>query len=190
MAMDTSLSVADVTFTAFDFETTGLNPATDRIIELGAVKFRGSEIVGEYQALVDPEIPLDSGASEITGITPQMLAGKPRIQEVLPQFLEFFGESILVAHNAGFDIAFLRAALQTTDLEPVKNPLIDTQVLAQKAYPRQKSYSLQNMVEMLGFPPNNAHRALDDAVMCMKLFNSCVQELSFMGEITLGEVLT
>lgn len=188
--MDTSQSVADLTFTAFDFETTGLNPATDRIIELGAVKFRGSDIVGEYQALVDPEIPLESGASEITGITAQMIAGQPKVREVLPQFLDFLGDSILVAHNAGFDIAFLRSALQTTDLEPVKNPLIDTQILAQKAYPRQKSYSLQNMVEFLGLPPNNAHRALDDAVMCMKLFNACVQELSFMGEITLGEVLT
>lgn len=190
MAMDTSQSVAEVTFTAFDFETTGLNPATDRIIELGAVKFRGTQIVGEYQTLVDPEIPLEPGASEITGITPKMLAGQPTATAVLPQFLLFLSDTVLVAHNAGFDIAFLRAALQKTDLEAVKNPLIDTQILAQKAYPRQKSYSLQSLVELLGFPPNNAHRALDDAVMCMKLFNSCVQELSFMGEITLGEVLT
>lgn len=188
--MDNSQSVAEVTFTAFDFETTGLNPAKDRIIELGAVKFRGSEIVGEYQTLVDPEIPLEPGASEITGITAEMVAGQPTVVQVLPQFLEFLGDSVLVAHNAGFDIAFLRAALQASELEAVRNPLIDTQVLAQKAYPRQKSYSLQSMVEFLGIPPNNAHRALDDAVMCMKLFNSCVQELSFMGEISLGEVMT
>ena len=190
MAMDSSQSVAQVTFTAFDFETTGLNPATDRIIEMGAVKFKGSEIVGEYQTLVDPGIPLQPGASEITGITPTMLEGQPAVSDVLPQFIEFLGDTVLVAHNAGFDIAFLRAALETTDLGAVKNPLIDTQVLAQKAYPRQKSYSLQSMVELLRIPPNNAHRALDDAVMCMKLFHSCVQELSFMGEITLGEVMT
>lgn len=190
MAMDSSQSVAEVTFTAFDFETTGLNPASDRIIELGAVTFRNFEIIGEFQTLVDPEIPLERGASEITGITSDMLAGRPNVVQVLPQFLEFLSGSVLVAHNAGFDIAFLRAALQIAQLEAVKNPLIDTQVLAQKAYPRQKSYSLQSMVEFLGIPPNNAHRALDDAIMCMKLFHSCVQELSFMGEITLGEVLT
>ncbi|MFW6215422.1 MAG: PolC-type DNA polymerase III [Alkalispirochaetaceae bacterium] len=188
--MDNSQSVAELTFTAFDFETTGLNPAHDRIIELGAVQFRNGEVTGEFQALVDPEIPLQQGAMEITGITPDMLAGRPKVSEVLPKFLTFLGETVLVAHNAGFDIAFLRSAMQGSDLEPVRNPLVDTQILAQKAYPRQKSYSLQYLIEFLGIPPNNAHRALDDALMCMRLFTSCVDQMAFMGEITLGEILT
>ncbi|MFO8063787.1 MAG: 3'-5' exonuclease, partial [Spirochaetia bacterium] len=89
-----------------------------------------------------------------------------------------------------FDVSFLRAALETTRRGEVTNVVIDTQVLAQKAYPRLKSYSLQNLVAHLELAQGNAHRALDDAVMCKDVFLSCADALSFMGEITFGEVLT
>jgi DNA polymerase III alpha subunit (gram-positive type) len=97
---------------------------------------------------------------------------------------------VLLAHNASFDAGFLRAALQETGLGELDNLIIDTQALAQRAFPRLKSYALQSLVEHLGIPPNNAHRALDDSVVCMKLFLSCAEALSFMGQLSLEEVLT
>ena len=188
--MNMDAAVDTVTFTAFDFETTGLYPASDRIIEFGAVRFRGSEMLAEFGALADPGIPIHEDARKVSGISAEMLAGKPAVQVVLPEFMEFVGDSILIAHNAGFDAGFLRAALQEHGYGELSNLIIDTQVLAQRAYPRQRSYGLQNLIAMLGIPPNTAHRALDDAVMCMKLFRACVQELSFMGDLPLSDVLT
>lgn len=188
--MDASRSVSEITFVAFDFETTGLHPATDRIIELGAVKFRDRRVLETFGELVNPGIPVSPDAIKVSGITEEMLSAKPSIEETLPRFLEFISDSMLVAHNAPFDISFLRAAVESTAGGEVSNLVIDTQVLAQKAYPRLKSYSLQNLVQQLELAQGNAHRALDDAVMCKDLFLSCADALSFMGEITVGEVLT
>jgi DNA polymerase III epsilon subunit family exonuclease len=188
--MDSSVSVSEITFVAFDFETTGLHPATDRIIELGAVKFRDRSVLGSFDMLVNPGIPVTEDAVKISGITADMLAAKPAVERALPDFLEFIAETVLVAHNAPFDMSFLRAALELAGMGDVTNTVVDTQVLAQKAYPRLKSYSLQNLVAELGLAQGNAHRALDDAIMCKDLFLSCADALSFMGEITLGEVLT
>lgn len=188
--MDPEQSVFDTTFTAIDFETTGLYPATDRIVEFGGVRFKDGTVIATFDALVDPGVSVTAETLAITGISNEMLAGKPGISETLPEFIGFIGESIIVAHNAGFDVGFLRAALQTAGLPDVKNPIIDTQLLAQKAFPGQRSYSLQNLVTFLKFPPNNAHRALDDSIMCMKLFEACAREMSFMGDLPLSEVMT
>ncbi|MFP4374750.1 MAG: PolC-type DNA polymerase III [Spirochaetaceae bacterium] len=190
IAMDASLSVSDITFVAFDFETTGLHPATDRIIELGAVKFQDRAVLGTFDMLVNPGIPMTDAAANVSGITAEMLASKPAIEQALPDFMEFISGAVLVAHNAPFDMSFLRAALEIAGMGDVPNVVIDTQVLAQKAYPRLRSYSLQNLVSELDLTRGNAHRALDDAVMCKDLFLTCAEALSFMGEITLGEVLT
>lgn len=188
--MDSSLSVSDITFVAFDFETTGLHPATDRIIELGAVKFRDRGVLGTFDMLVNPGIAITDAAVNVSGITAEMLASEPAVEQALPDFMEFISGAVLVAHNAPFDMSFLRAALEVAGMEDVSNAVIDTQVLAQKAYPRLRSYSLQNLVTELGLTRGNAHRALDDALMCKDLFLTCAEALSFMGEITLGEVLT
>ncbi len=188
--MDLQASVADVPFTAIDFETTGLEPAVHKIVEFGAAGFKGGEVLDTFEALVNPGVGIDQDAGRISGITNEMVRDQPPIEAMLVPFVQFIGESVLVAHNAAFDVGFLRAALERAGLPPVTNAIIDTQVLAQKAFPRLKSYSLQNLGAALGLPRGNAHRALDDAVMCMRLFLACVDELSFMGEISLEEVLT
>ncbi|MFO8063298.1 MAG: 3'-5' exonuclease, partial [Spirochaetia bacterium] len=154
--MDSSQSVSEITFVAFDFETTGLHPATDRIIEVGAVKFRAREVLETFDELVNPGIPVSPDAIKVSGITEEMLASKPSIDQTLPRFLQFIGDSVLVAHNAPFDVSFLRAALETTRRGEVTNMVVDTQVLAQKAYPRLKSYSLQNLVAHLELAQGNA----------------------------------
>jgi DNA polymerase III epsilon subunit family exonuclease len=184
------LSVTETTFVAFDFETTGLYPSRDRIIEFGAVKFRDRAEIDTFDALVNPGIPIPVEAGDVSRITDEMVQDKPPIGEVLPQFVDFVSDAVLVAHNAEFDMGFLRTALQETGLGDIRNNLIDTQILAQRAFPRQKSYSLQNLVQELQLTGGNAHRALDDSRMCMRLFHACAEELSFMGEITLEEVLT
>ena len=188
--MNMEQSVSSTVFTAFDFETTGLHAGLDRIVELGAVRFRGDSIEAEIEQLVNPECEIPEDAVGVSGIDSEMIRNKQVIAEVLPDFMAMCEDSILIAHNASFDMGFLRAALQETGLPEVNNRVIDTQVLAQRAFPRQRSYSLQALIEMLEIPPNNAHRARDDAYMCMKLFHACADRLSFMGEVTLKEVLT
>ena len=188
--MDFHASVSDIAFTAFDFETTGLEPALHKIIELGATRFHDREVIDTFEALVNPGVAIEADAGKISGITDEMVRDQPPIETVLSPFLDFIADTVLIAHNAAFDVGFLRAALEAASLPPISNLIIDTQVLAQKAYPRLKSYSLQNLVAELSLPQGNAHRALDDAQMCMRLFWACVDQMSFMGEITLGEVLT
>lgn len=182
-------SVADTVFTAFDFETTGLYSGSDRIVEFGAVQFRGTDVLGEFGHLVNPGIPIPPESVNITGIDDAMVASAPRVEDMLDPFLEFVGDSILIAHNASFDMGFLRAALAGSGRPDVSNLVIDTQQLAKRAFPGQRSYSLQNLAGFLKFPLNSAHRAVDDCIQCMRLFNACAQQLSFMGEISIKEVL-
>jgi DNA polymerase-3 subunit epsilon len=182
--------VTSTGFTAIDFETTGLYPATDKIIECGAVMFTDQHVEDTFQALVNPGIPIGEDAARISGITDRDVAGSPPAEEVIPRLLSFLGSTVLVAHNAPFDIGFLRAACETLGLPPVDNRVVDTLALAMKAFPRRRSYGLQNLAADLALAPNQAHRALDDAMTCMKLFQKCVEQLSFMGDLPLSEVLT
>lgn len=188
-AMNLDQSIHKVSFVAFDFETTGLYPAQDTIVELGAVRFLDSKVVAEYQALVNPERPIPADAVKVSGISNEMVKDSPVLSQVLPGFMSFIEGSVLLAHNAGFDLGFLRTELERHSLGQVSNMVIDTLPLARKAFPGQKSYSLQNLAAFLNFPPNQAHRALDDSIMCMRLFLICAEKLSFMGEISLKEVL-
>lgn len=190
MIPDPASPVASVTFTAFDFETTGLYPATDRIVEFGAVRFTGANVIESFERLANPGMPISQDAAVVSGIADADVAKAPPVELVVPEFLSFLGDTVLLAHNAPFDLGFLRAALQALGHGEVGNPVIDTQVLAMKAFPRRRSYGLQNLAAELGLPPNRAHRALDDAMMCMRLFLRCVDELSFMGDLELREVLT
>ena len=118
-----------------------------------------------------------------------MVKNKPKIGELLDNFLSFIEGTVLIAHNASFDMGFLRAAMSSNGHSGPENIVIDTQRLARLAYPRQQSYSLQSLVKFLEMPQNNAHRGLDDAIQCMKLFQACANQLSFMGDISLKEVL-
>jgi len=187
--MDLTTPVGDVEFVAFDFETTGLNPAVDRIVEFGAVRFRGESILGEFGQLVNPGMSINPDAERVSGISDEMVRDCPPIAEVLPGFVDFLGSAVLVAHNANFDLGFLRAATQTGGYGAVENLVADTLILAMKAFPRRKSYALQNLAEELQLPKGSAHRARDDAELCMRLFLACVDAMSFMGDLELKEIL-
>jgi DNA polymerase-3 subunit epsilon len=123
---DLGTPLAGVTFVVVDLETTGGTPAQCGITEIGAVKVRGGEVLGEFQTLVNPAEPIPAFISVLTGITDSMVRDAPRIDSALPAFLEFAAGSVLVAHNAGFDIGFLKAAAARTGTRWPGFPVLDT----------------------------------------------------------------
>ncbi len=152
----------DGEFIAFDLETTGLSAQNDEIIEIGAVRVRDGELLDEFQAFVDPGRHLSQQTTDLTGITDAMLRDAPGLAEVLPKFLEFCGDAPLSAHNADFDVGFIRTACERLgiDYRPVS---LDTLVLAQHLLPDLGRYKLNLVADALKLPDFNHHRAVDDA---------------------------
>ena len=155
----------DHEFVAFDLETTGLSSKNDRIIEIGAVRMRNGKEVDRFQTFVNPERVLERKIVELTGITDDMLRGAPKIEQVLPQFLEFVGDSILVAHNADFDTGFVRASCSRLGYA-YNFTSADTLILAQNLMPHLNKFKLDVVANALSLPEFNHHRAADDAAIC------------------------
>ena len=170
-----------------DFETTGLNPFADRIIEIGAVKLENGQVMDTFSMLVDPEIPLPAKVIQITKIQDYMLKDQPKAAEALPKLMAFIDNSPLAAHNASFDMAFLRAELsrlgQQFDL-----PQIDTLAFAQKLYPDLKRYNLASLCRHLGVVLKNAHRAVHDATATAQCLSIMLEESQSKGAGTLQEI--
>ena len=161
----------------FDLETTGLSAATERIIEIGAVKVENGEIMESFDLFVDPEKAITPEITRLTSITNEMVAGAPKEAEALEQFFRFCdGCDILVAHNADFDMGFLRAAIRRCGREedPVQ---IDTLVMARAMYPELKKHKLDTIAERLGVTQKHHHRADDDARVLAEIFLKMVQRL-------------
>ncbi|MCR5566309.1 MAG: PolC-type DNA polymerase III [Clostridiales bacterium] len=153
-----------------DFESTGLNTGKARIIEIGAVKLEGGEVVDEFSQLVDPGQALGPEITELTGISDAMLQGQPKAAEALPQLLAFIGDAPIAAHNAHFDANLLKAELQRLDMS-LSVPVLDTLAYARKLYPELKSFRLAAVCKHLGVSLKNAHRAVHDAratALCLK----------------------
>ena len=159
----------DQEFVAFDLETTGLSSQNDRIIEIGAVIIRDGKEVDRFQTFVDPERRLDKKIIDLTGIDDGMLLGAPKIEEVLPKFLEFVGGRVLVAHNADFDTGFIRAECLRQGLE-YRSTSADTLILAQNLMPHLNKFKLDVVSNALSLPDFTHHRAADDAVTCGMIF--------------------
>ena len=159
------------------FETTGLYPDKDHIIEIGAVKFnlKGEEF--RFSGLINPGVSIPQGASAVNGIYDEMVADKPGIDEILPGFLTFIDDSVLVAHNIGFDASFLVQAALRTGSDVPDLICLDTILLAKNYFKGLFSYSLENVTKALGIKIENAHRAEDDAAACMQLFMECIKKV-------------
>jgi DNA polymerase-3 subunit epsilon/ATP-dependent DNA helicase DinG len=175
-------------FVALDLETTGLDIQLDSIIEIGAVRMKDGIIIGEYTTLVDPGFVIPVETTRITGIYQEDLRGAPSLAEVLPQIDAFIGDALVIAHNAAFDVNFMR---RFHLLE--KNQTLDTVELASILLPRFPRYNLGVMSKLLGIDLENAHRALDDArataLLYWKLWEqaltlpiSIVQEICYAAE--------
>ncbi|PLV56705.1 PolC-type DNA polymerase III [Thermotoga sp. SG1] len=177
----------DVTFVVFDFETTGLDPQVDEIIEIGAVKIKEGRIIDEYHTLIKPSGVISRKSVEITGITQEMLERERAIEEVLPEFLAFLEDSILVAHNANFDYRFLRLWIKKVLGKDWEKPYVDTLALA-KSLLRLKSYSLDSVVKKLGLGSFRHHRALDDARVTAQVFLRFIEMLKKIGITKLSEM--
>ncbi|NLD58311.1 MAG: PolC-type DNA polymerase III [Clostridiales bacterium] len=154
--------IADTAFVVLDFETTGLYPSADEIIEIGAVRIEKGVEVAEFKQLVNPGRPVPPRVVEITGITTSMLANEPKLEQVFPAFEKFLEGAVLVAHNASFDMAFLRRAFKRFGKE-LENPTIDTLALARNLYRGLRNHKLASVCKHLGISLKNAHRAVHDA---------------------------
>jgi DNA polymerase-3 subunit epsilon len=168
-------AVAQPLLAAFDVETTGLIPGVDRIVELGAVLFQGENVLATFDQLVDPGIPMPPEAQRINGISDCMLQGMPDIASALPPFLALLSRGTPVAHNAVFDVGFLSTDILAAGIEAPESPVLDTRVLALRAFPGRFSYSLANLVRDLGLEVRGAHRALADAHACRLLYLECMK---------------
>ena len=166
----------DEEFVAFDLETTGLSSVNDRIIEIGAVLIKNGQEVDRFQTFVDPQRELERKIVDLTGITDEMLVGAPLIEEVLPKFLEFVGDRILVAHNADFDTGFIRAECSRQNL-PYSFTTADTLILSQNLLSHLSKFKLDIVANALSLPEFNHHRAADDALTCGMIMAKLMQKL-------------
>lgn len=186
---DLGVPLADVTFCVVDLETTGGGQA-DAITEIGAVKTRGGEVVGEFQTLVNPNTSIPPLIAVLTGITDELVARAPRLGEVLPAFLEFARNTVLVAHNAGFDVSFLKRACAEHGYAWPGNAVIDTVALARQTLLRDEVPNVKLATLARHFKATVApnHRALSDARATVDVLHGLIERTGNLGVITIDDL--
>ncbi|CCH75388.1 conserved hypothetical protein [Nostocoides australiense Ben110] len=189
---DLGTPLHEVTFVVVDLETTGGSAHADHITEIGAVKVRGGEVLGEFQTLVNPRVPIPAVISVLTGITNAMVATAPRIEQVLPSFLEFLGDAVVVAHNARFDVTFLKAAASATGNRWPDPVVIDTVLLARALVTRDEApnHKLASLARVFHAQVTPDHRALHDAQATVDVLHGLLGRLGGLGVHTLEELAT
>lgn len=178
-------------FVAIDVETTGFSPKTDKIIEIAAVKYIDGVATDKFSKLVNPEMELSVEITAVTGITQKDLEDKPRIEEVLPEFLEFIGDSPLIGHNIRFDLDFIHTAIFTNGLSGnyKASKYHDTLILSQIFYPKgPANHKLSTLSNYLGLNSDGFHRALSDSISCGELFLLIVDEAIKLSERTVRKL--
>ena len=157
-------------FVVFDIETTGLNSHTNKIIEIGAVKIKAGRIIDRYSQLINPGISIPYHITEITSITNEQVANQPKIDEVIGKFVEFIGDAVLVAHNAPFDMGFIKRDIKEYLNIDLENSVIDTLQMARDLFPDFKKYGLGDLNKSLGLALEKHHRAVDDSQATANMF--------------------
>ena len=191
--MSARCSLRDTTFVVVDLETTGGRASGDNhdaITEIGAVKVRGGAVLGELATLVDPGRSIPPQIVALTGITTAMVCDAPRIESVLPAFLEFARGAVLVAHNAGFDIGFLRAAAERCQITWPRPPVLCTVRLARRVLTRDEAPSvrLSALARLFGAATTPTHRALDDARATVDVLHGLIERVGNQGVHTYTEL--
>ena len=174
-------------FVVFDIETTGFSPVNNRIIEIGAVKVSGGNIVDRFSSFVNPQVPIPYEIEKLTGIRDDMVSEAPVIEEVLPQFLEFSRNCVLVAHNANFDMSFIQENARKLGL-PWEYTYVDTVGIARVLLPNQAKHTLDAVAKTLNISLENHHRAVDDAECTALIFVRFIQMLEEREIHTLSQV--
>lgn len=176
----------DNEYIVLDIETTGLSFRTEKITEIGAVKVKDGKIIDTFEYFVNPEIPIPQRIIEITGITDQMVKDAETIEKIMPKFLNFIGNLKLVAHNADFDIGFLKYNAENLKLV-MDNEYIDTLALSRQLFPEFKKHKLGIIADKLGIKVENAHRALDDVKSLVKVFLKMLEKQAEKPKKTRGK---
>lgn len=186
---DLGTLLSEVTFVVVDLETTGSGPDA-AITEIGAVKMRGGQVLGEFQTLVNPRTHISALIAVLTGITDQMVADAPRIEQALPSFLEFARGSVLVAHNAGFDIGFLKRACEAHGRAWINAPVVDTVSLARQVLLRDEvpNCKLGTLAAHFNATTVPNHRALSDARATVDVLHALVERVGNLGVHTLEDL--
>ena len=154
-------------YICIDIETTGLDPQYDSIIEIAAIRAHEGTVTETFSSLVNPGFSIDPFIINFTGITNEMLSLSPGISEVIPRFREFIGSSMLIAHNANFDINFLYDNSIRCSLSPLNNDFIDTMRMSRNIFKEEHHHRLKDLILRFGITPGNEHRALSDATNTM-----------------------
>jgi DNA polymerase III epsilon subunit family exonuclease len=191
---DLGRPLARTTFVVLDLETSGGAPHLGaHITEIGAVKVCGGEVLGDFQTFINPGTPIPGFITALTGITDEMVSSSPRIEEVFPILLEFLGsenENVFVAHNAPFDLSFLKAAAISSKYRWPKFTVIDTAILARKVLSRDEviNCKLGTLAEFFNTTVSPTHRALDDALATVEVLHALIGRVGSLGITTLEEL--
>lgn len=177
----------DDKYVVFDIETTGFSPEKNKIIEIGAVKVIGGEIVDRYSTFINPEVPIPFRIEELTSIRDDMVITSPTVDVILPQFMEFCTDCIMVAHNADFDMSFIKrnCALLGMECNPT---IVDTVALARVLLPQLNRFKLDTVAKALNISLDHHHRAVDDAACTAEIFVKFIEKLKDRGISSLDEV--
>ena len=179
--------IDDTTFCVLDLETTGLSFRTDKITEIGIMKLKNGEVIDEFSCFVNPERPIPQRVVEVTNITDDMVKDAETIEQVFPKMLEFIGDSVIVAHNADFDVTFLKYNAKQLGYS-LENTSMDTLRLSKFLFPDFKKYKLGIIAEKLGIKVEVAHRALDDVDTTVKVLKVMFEKLKEKGAKTLEDI--
>ena len=179
----------DTTYCVLDLETTGFSAVTEKITEVGIMKVKNGEVIDEFSCFVNPEKPIPQRVVEVTNITDDMVKDAETIDKVFPKILEFLGDSVVVAHNAKFDVGFLKQNAKVLGYD-FDYTVLDTLALAKDVFPEMKKYKLGKIADALGIVVEVAHRALDDVDTTVKVFNVMLEKLRKRGVTKLEEIDT
>lgn len=173
-----SLTKISSDYTVLDIETTGLDPCFDEIIEISALRVRSADVTDTFSSLVKPSEPVSDFITELTGITNEMLDDAPPIYDVLPRFIRFVGDDIVVGHNVNFDINFLYDQSACLGLPPFGNDFLDTMRLSRKLFPELKNHKLDTLAQFFEVPRSISHRATADCEATNSIYRHICQYVS------------
>ncbi|MFD0616753.1 PolC-type DNA polymerase III [Paenibacillus sp. GCM10027629] len=179
------IELKNATYIVFDVETTGLSVTNNKIIELAGVKMCEGREVGRFAKFINPHEKIPYNITQLTNITDEMVKDAPELDPVIREFVEFVGDSILVAHNARFDMGFLQRALRQLEIPPITNPVIDTLELARLIHPTLKNHRLNTLAAKYKVSLENHHRAIDDSIALGGILFGLLQDAAEQKNITM-----